>query len=174
MFGIDAFKPSWYAVHAKPRQERRAVEHLSNQGFVCFLPEALNPRRLLPNERSRIEAVFPRYLFVHHQTADQSLATIRSTRGVSSLVGFGSVAMPVAEWIIAGLKSAVDPSSGLIRLEALAIAEGDCVEIYQGPFAGLKAIVEACDGKGRVEVLLELLGRPQRVAIDRTALRTPR
>jgi transcriptional antiterminator RfaH len=47
---------------------------------------------------------------------------------------------------------------------------GDRVEILSGPFAGLPASILAETGKERVQLLLELLGRSNRVVISRHQL----
>jgi len=67
-------QPNWFAVNAKPRQERIALEHLQRQGFTCFLPMAINPYQRRSAKGPRIEPLFPRYLFLN-AIADQPLPT---------------------------------------------------------------------------------------------------
>ena len=57
----------------------------------------------------------------------------------------------------------------MVRQEHL-FQPGDRVEILTGPFAGLPASILAETGKERVELLLELLGRANKVVISRHQL----
>jgi len=59
-----------------------AREHLERQGFRCFLPLAVNPYQRRSARTTRIEPLFPRYLFLHAAADQQSLGPVRSTRGI--------------------------------------------------------------------------------------------
>ena len=80
---------AWYLVHAKPRQEDTALANLARQGFEAFLPRMRRQVRHAGRWRERVEALFPRYLFVSLDPETHDWAPIRSTVGVSSLVRFG-------------------------------------------------------------------------------------
>ena len=170
----DNTNQAWYAVQTKPRQEQIAVEHLARQGFECYLPKAWNPSQRAPSRNPRIEPLFPRYLFVHADTGVQSISTVNYTRGVSKLVKFGARIIAVPEWVINGLKKATDAVSGLVDVEPTSLEPGDCVEVYGGPFAGLKAIYQTADGPTRAILLLSLLGRENTITVDQSCLKTAR
>ena len=86
----------WYAALCKPRQEMVAEANLANQGFAVYLPRLKNRHRRAGRWVDRVEPLFPRYLFVAAGLESQSLAPIRSTRGVSGLVRFGGQPATVA------------------------------------------------------------------------------
>ena len=95
----------------------------------------------------------------------QSTAPIASTRGAIGLVRFGGEICAVPQAVIDGIvalqtdrESPIDP--------ARVFKPGDAVTIVEGPFAGISAIFEARTGRERVLVLLDLLGRANRVAVD--------
>ena len=79
----------WYVVYTKPRQEKRAMESLGNQGFRCFLPTIRVESLHGGNCAMVLEALFPRYLFVFLEAGRINWSAIRSTLGVSHLVCFG-------------------------------------------------------------------------------------
>ena len=157
--------PQWFAVFTRPSQERRALVNLERQGFACFLPEVRNARR------SRIEALFPRYLFLRASPGVENLAPIRSTRGVSTLVRFGERLATLPEEIVEAIRSRIDSETGLVRLPRLSLAPGDRVRVSTGPLAGMEAVFKAEKSKQRVLLLMELLGRQTTVEVDALSLR---
>ncbi|NYT46311.1 hypothetical protein H0A64_15910 [Alcaligenaceae bacterium] len=89
--------PAWHVAYTKQRQENTAKDNLERQGFEVYLPlfktfrtsrhltEKTSPDRLLAHE-----PMFPRYIFFRPACSQQSMGTVRSTRGVSSVVMFGA------------------------------------------------------------------------------------
>ena len=48
---------------------------------------------------------------------------------------------------------------------------GDTVHIQNGPFAGVEAVYQIANGEQRALVLIELLSKPCRLAVDTASLR---
>ena len=160
-------QPNWFAVVSKPRQEQIALENLQRQDFECFLPMAENPyQRRSKKHRQIIEPLFPRYLFLNAIAGQQNLAPVRSTRGVTTMVRFGTELAVVPESIINAIKNRMDPATGLIRIEPVELKAGDKVRIFDGPLAGISGIVEERSSENRVLILMELMGRSTRVEVD--------
>ena len=90
----------WFAVQAKPRQESTTKEQLERQGYHAYLPMMTVRKRRRAAWTASIEPLFPRYLFVHADANQQSLAPVRSTVGVSGLVRFGNVLRPVPDAVV--------------------------------------------------------------------------
>ena len=84
------FRKNWFVVITKPRMERDACEHLVHQGFEAYLPFWVNLKKQRGAWQLVQSPMFPQYLFVRPSSPEQSSAPIRSTRGVSQLVRFGS------------------------------------------------------------------------------------
>ena len=98
---MQVSQPNWFAVVTKPRQEQIALENLQRQDFECFLPLAENPyQRRSKKHRQIIEPLFPRYLFLNAIAGQQNLAPVRSTRGVTTMVRFGTELAVVPDSII--------------------------------------------------------------------------
>lgn len=163
---LQTAEPSWFAVYTKPRQEHIARENLERQGFRCFLPLAVNPYQRRTARKPRIEALFPRYLFLQAVADRQSLGPVRSTRGVCTLVHFGMRLATLPEPVIETIKRRRDPDSGLVRLEPVPVATGDRVEVFDGPLAGLQGIFTERKGKERALLLMTLLGTVSTVEVD--------
>ena len=164
----------WFAVHTKPRQEHIAEENLARQGYECFLPRAFNPQRKLKSQNPKVEALFPRYLFVNVVFGQQTIATVNYTRGVHRIVKFGATLANVPEWIVTRLKQATDTVSGLVRLDPMSLKKGDKVEVFDGPLAGIRGIIQSLDGEQRALLLMQILGREQRVHVNADCLRAAR
>lgn len=155
----------WYLIHTKPRQEARALTNLIQQGYECYLP--LHQVEKLQKGKVNVieEALFPRYLFIKLSTSQegQSWSPIRSTLGVHRLVTFGTQPAKVGDDLVKILKNFENSKAGAVDKFYNA---GDVLRIIEGPFAGLSAIYQIADGERRAMVLIELLHRPVKIAID--------
>lgn len=160
----------WYIVHTKPRQEKRALQNLEQQGYQCYLPtipsEKIHQGLLAVGD----EPLFPRYLFIHLGLGDsaKSWGPIRSTKGVGRLVSFGIEPAKVDEALIAYLKaqeaSVQDTPERFFR-------QGERVRLTEGAFAGIEGIYQVAEGERRVMVLIELLSKPVSVRVSPAGLR---
>lgn len=156
----------WYAVHTKARDEMLAEENLHRQGFHTFLPRIKATRRRRGRWYQVIEPLFPGYLFIRLDPLTRDTSPIRSTRGALGLVRFGGEPAVVPAELIEQLIAAATDEPGVVRQEYL-FQPGDRVRILSGPFTGLPASIVAETGEERVQLLLELLGRTNKVLISR-------
>jgi transcriptional antiterminator RfaH len=162
---------NWFAVVTKPRQEQIALQNLQRQGFECFLPMAENPyQRRSKKQQKIIEPLFPRYLFINAIAETQNLAPVRSTKGVISLVRFGTELAVIPAQIINAIKQSISADTGLIKIEPVPITPGDTVRVFDGPLSGLNGIVQEKNSERRAILLIEILGRPTRVEVDALTL----
>ncbi len=164
--GPDCVK--WYLVYTKPRQEPLAQQHLQRQGYPTYLPLARHPRRRRGRRTYITEAFFPRYLFIHLDSANDNWAPIRSTIGVSSLVRFGQQPAAVPDDLIAKLRARENPE-GLQEI-LVDYRAGDHVRIHDGPMAGYEGIFIARNGEERVILLLDMMGKQARLQVDIDAI----
>lgn len=160
----------WYLIHTKLKQEKCALQNLEQQGYECYLPvlqaEKLRQGRLTFGD----EPLFPRYLFIRLGMGEsaKSWSPIRSTKGVSRLVSFGSEPAKVDARLIDLLKSQERMGQG--SLQRLFTA-GEPVQLTDGAFAGIEGIYQMHDGESRVLVLIELLSKPVSLSVSPAGLR---
>jgi len=159
--------PSWYVVSCKPRQELTARENLERQGFEVYLPRIRVRRRKQNRWVDAIEVLFPRYLFVRADRLRQSTASIRSTRGAIGLVRFGVEPAVVPDSVIEAILAREDAATGLHVAAAPEFRRGEKVTMLEGPFAGLEGVFACDDGVERAILLIELLGKSNRVRVNR-------
>lgn len=154
----------WYCVQTKPRAEGTALDHLSRQGFECFLPRVLAVRLNRGRRRPVIEPLFPRYLFLQARPELESIGPVRSTRGVLGLVKFGDRIAEAPGQLLQRLIADAD-TQGVIHAPDNSPNPGDRVQILDGSLAGLEGIYCNPRGNDRAVVLLSLLGTEQRVVM---------
>ncbi|MDB9904220.1 transcription/translation regulatory transformer protein RfaH [Oceanospirillaceae bacterium] len=163
---------NWLLLQVKPKQEIRALENLKRQGGGCYCPKILI-EKLIRGKRVEVEeALFPGYLFINIQPETNGLTytNIRSSRGVSKIVSFGSEPIKVPEALILQIKQRekADSMGSMARdLPQL----GDNINITEGPFRGLKAVFSHTDGLQRSIVLINLLNQETPTSIANTQIK---
>ncbi len=163
----------WHVIHTKVGEEFRALENLEAQDFEVFLPTCQVQKKQQGKIQLATEPLFPRYLFIRLSDVTSNWFPIRSTRGVSQLLRFGTSADPVEipETIVACLKQRCANEEPLHEL----FKPGEMIEITQGPFKGLIGFFEKLqtlpDGLSRAMLLVEVLGSVQKLQIQLPQLR---
>ena len=158
----DSETALWYAVATKARDEAIAKANLERQDYQVFLPVISLKKRRRGRWMPVTEPLFPGYLFVSLVLGADDPAPIRSTVGCVGLVRFGQTYPPVPSELMARLKAAV----GKDTAAPAPFQSGDAVRLMSGPFVGLEAIYDMAKGEDRAQVLLEVLGRVQRLTVE--------
>jgi transcriptional antiterminator RfaH len=162
---------NWLLLQVKPRQEMRALENLERQQARCYCPK-IQVEKLRRGKRIQVEeALFPGYLFINVQPQRDGLTytSIRSSRGVSKIVGFGAEPINIPEALIEQLKLRESAGLACIKSEDLPQA-GDQINIIEGPFRGLQALYSHTDGQKRAIVLINLLHQQTPTSLANTQI----
>lgn len=158
---------NWYVVQSKPGQAARACAELENQGYDLFFPQITVEKIKRGKRVEVVEPLFPGYLFIWLSEVESNWRPIRSTRGVARLITFGNTPAVVPHEVIEALRQKLrtdqEPEQRLKPNQTVAITEG--------PFAGLDAVFVEYDGEQRAFLLLELLGRWQKVSVELGVIR---
>ena len=115
------------------------------------------------------QALFPRYLFIRlgQGSAAQSWSPIRSTKGVSRLVTFGTTPAKVEDALITLLRN----QEALVQTEPDRLFRpGERVRITATPFVDIEGIYQMTDADQRVMVLIELMSKPVKIHLAPTAI----
>jgi len=175
---------TWFVVVCNPKCERRAQLGLRRAGYQTYLPQT---KRWVVHARKKEvkeNPLFPRYLFIGLRPG-QDFFKMRGVDGVEGLVrdGYGSPArIPVPE-PREGQERPIHPLARLLEREMAGEFDltrlpdvgpqyrpGEVVRLTVGAFADLQATVTAMLSKGRVEVLIDMLGRGAKVRLKATEL----
>ncbi|EGN74621.1 transcriptional activator RfaH [Idiomarina sp. A28L] len=157
---------SWYLLHCKPREIERAEWHLQNQGFTTFCPRWKVQKRVGGKRKIALEPLFPNYLFIQVDLAKDNYTSLRSTRGINGFVRFGGQPARVPDSVISDIQCRTSADNESEEGVKGLYAKGTPVEILTGPFAGLKGLYDIADGESRCFVLLDMLGKAQRLELD--------
>ena len=166
---MDTENAHWYCVKARPRQERSARNALLNEAGVEVFCPMLRFERARKSGRVRVvEAMFPGYLFARFCYGEQ-YRLVGTSNGVSTIVSFGGIPAVVPEAIINELRASVADGETVEIPTSLSV--GEEVQMVEGPFQGLRAIVTGVmPARARVTVLLELLGMEREVEVAEKAV----
>src|SRR6478736_1402816 len=158
----------WYLVHTQPNSERRAQMHLGAQGFTTHSPTIQKTIRHARQLRTVRAPLFPRYMFLILDLGRDRWLSVRSTIGVSSLFTCEDRPVPVPEGVVEALIRRTDEAN--LTLFNSGLVPGQSVRILSGPFVDAVGTLERLDERGRVQVLLDMMGSAVRVALHHRAL----
>ena len=156
----------WFLAYTRPQLEAVAVQNLALQNFDAYLPLYKRLKKV-PDGDSRVvlEPMFPRYVFFRPSLPTQSIAPVRSTRGVSHVVRFGHETATIRPGILDVIRQFEEERNAADVAELSALRPGDKVRFSNPAFKGLEGLVKSVSSR-RVSVLLELMGRPQVLKVE--------
>lgn len=159
----------WYLVQSRPNQSHIASRNLRRQGIEFFLPMQRAALRRRGRIAEAVRPLFNGYFFVTFDPARPEWRAINTTPGVLRLVRFGAgYPKQVPSALVIGLMLRCD-EAGVLR-PPQDLGPGDAVRIVSGPFVDFVATVESVLPARRVTLLLDLMGRPTRVAVPAEVL----
>jgi len=161
--------PAWYSARTKPKHEHIAAANLRKHlALEVFLPR-MRIDKLTKRGLVRVtEALFPGYIFVHCVIEEQT-GEIQHTTGISRMVSFGGKIPSIPDVIIEELQACF--GGGDTMAVASSLAPGDEVTVANGAFAGMSAqVLKTLPARQRVQILLEVMGRPATVEVARDAV----
>jgi len=161
--------PGWYCVRTKPKHEHIAAANVSkNLKLEVFHPRLRVERATRRGVVRLVEPLFPCYIFVRCVIAE-TLSDIQRTNGVGSIVHFGDRIPVVADAVIEELQECFEAGEPMAVEDRL--SPGDEVVLADGAFAGMHALVlRAMPARARVQILLDILGGPTPVEVERRAV----
>ena len=152
---------SWFCLRAQPKREHIAAACLrQNSEVEVFCPRVRFRKRTNRGPVWFVESMFPGYLFARFDYATFH-RRVRLRPGVSGFVHFGDRLALLPDELINELKARVGKDE-LVEINQ-GLEPGQSVQITQGPFQGLEALVtRLITARERVEILIEWMGRSLR------------
>jgi transcriptional antiterminator RfaH len=149
---------SWFCLRAQPKREHIAAACLRQISDV----DVFSPRVRFRKRTNRglvwfVESMFPGYLFARFDYATFH-RRIRQRPGVNGFVQFGDRLALLPDPLISEIKIRMGTDE-LVEVNQ-GFEPGQNVQIAQGPFQGLEALVtRLISARDRVEILIEWMGR---------------
>jgi transcriptional antiterminator RfaH len=151
----------WFCLRAQPKREHIAAACLrQNSDVEVFCPRVRFRKHTTRGPVWFVESMFPGYLFARfdYPTIHRR---VRQGPGVSGFVQFGNRVALLPDQLINEIKARLGKDE-LVEIEQ-GLEPGQNVQITQGPFQGLEALVtRLIAAKDRVEILIEWMGRSLR------------
>jgi transcriptional antiterminator RfaH len=160
---------AWYCARTKPKHEHIAAANLrKNLKLEVFHPRLRIERATRRGVVRVSEPLFPGYIFIRC-VMEQSLTEIQRTNGVVTVVHFAHRIPKIADAVIDELKECF--AGGETMTVEDRISPGDEVLLADGAFAGMHAFVlRVMPARKRIQVLLDVLGRPTPAEIDESSV----
>jgi len=151
--------PVWACIRTHPKHEHIAAAQLSHvPGVQVFNPQLRLERQTRRGLMRSTESLFVNYLFARF-VIETTLEQVRYTPSVKTVLQFGECIATIPDAVIQELRVTLLENANTVFTDAP--LEGDEAEISNGPFQGEKGIiVRVLPARERVEILLDVLGRP--------------
>jgi len=160
---------AWYCLKSQPKHEHIAAANLRRHGNMEVFNPRLRIRQAKPTGPVWVwESLFPGYLFAFFPLK-LGLDQVRYTSGVKHVVQFGGLFPVIPAAVIHDLRESMGGEETIEHVPTF--APGEEVQIMDGPFCGLAAVIERpASAARRVQVLLEFLGRMTSVEVEASQL----
>lgn len=158
---------NWYCIHTKPRKEAAAEIYFREKlGLEAYYPRLKRRKTVRRVKRWVVGPLFPRYLFCRFELAEH-YRMVRYSHEVIGVVSFGESPVVVESAVVDQVKSWAGEAVDVVTIRPNP-KPGDTVEIADGAFRGLRAVVERdmCDQQ-RVALLLTTLTYHARIVVSR-------
>jgi transcriptional antiterminator RfaH len=160
---------SWFVVRTQSRAEEKAMQHLTNQGFMAYLPRYRRRVRHARRNEIVLRPLFPGYLFVNLDPERCRWRSINGTVGVREILTNGDTPLAVPDRIVDEIKARED-ETGAVKLVVPTFARGQVVRLLEGPMADVNGLFEEMRDENRVVLLVSLLGRKVRMQVPAAAV----
>jgi transcriptional antiterminator RfaH len=155
----------WLVAYTKPRLEQVALQNLERQHFETYLPLYKKFKNTEASPVPVLEPMFPRYIFFRPSTPQQSIETVRSTKGISHIVRFGFELGIVSADMVASLREFEVSQNQATLQEMRNFKVGQKVKLKHIALGAFEGLIQSVSKK-RVAVLLEIMGRETLVQME--------
>ena len=158
----------WFVARVLTHQENRAQLNLHRLGFRSFVPRLRRTIRHARRLRDTLQPLFPGYIFIVIDLSKHRWRSVNGTFGVASLIMGAEHPLPVPRGVVEALVASCETSRAVRFDDSLEI--GQKVRILSGPFAETLCRLAHLDDRGRVRVLLKVMGMEVAARLDRSAI----
>jgi transcription termination/antitermination protein NusG len=163
----------WYVIHTYSGYENRVQKNLQHRVASMDVQDKIF-KVVVPVEevievkegqrRTVQRKVFPGYVLVQMEMADDAWYVVRNTPGVTGFVGSGNKPTMLRPDEVKAILKQTEAEAPKVKV---AFSRGQSVRIIDGPFADFLGVVDDINHeKGKVRVLVSFFGRETPVELD--------
>ena len=155
---------TWFVLRTKSRQEKVLHNDLASRGIANFLP-LITQTKYYGDRKAKVEVpLFPGYVFLHGALDDAYVAD--RTRRVAQIIKVSD-----QDRLDRELRNIHMALSGGAPLDPFPyLRAGMSVEVREGPFRGLRGVIEPGGRRDRLILQVDILGRAVSLEIDASLL----
>ena len=163
----------WYVVHPYSVHETKVAQTLNqrigSQSLQGKILDILVPTQekieIKEGKKNTVrEKIFPGYILIKMIMDDATWLAVRTTPGITSFVGMSNKPTPLPESEVSSIQRFMTMEAPKFKTT---FSEGEAVKIVDGPFAEfLGSISEIDEAKGKLKVLVSIVGRETPVELD--------
>jgi transcription antitermination factor NusG len=156
--------PHWYAVHVRPRHEKKVAVDLIGKGVETYVP-IFTEMRKWADRRKLVEApLFPCYLFVHIENTSKERLRVVTAGGVLGLVSARGEPVPIAGDEIEYVKSVLAQKVNVARHGGFTV--GQRVRVRGGVLDGIEGTLIEVRSERRLVLSVGPIERGFSVSLD--------
>ena len=166
----------WYVIHTYSGYENKVKLNLEGKVhslgmedkiFRIEIPMSKETEEKDGQKRVVERKVFPGYVLIEMIVDDRTWYSVRNTPGVTGFVGSGTKPIPLTEAEVRQILGA--PEEEKVARPIIDFQLQQVVRLIAGPFADMEGkISEINQEKGKIKVMLEIMGRETPVEVDFT------
>lgn len=170
---VENVKAKWYVLHTYSGHENKVAEMIRQRAETLNLTDKIIEILIPTQEKIQIkrgqrktvnEKIFPGYMLIHMELTDNAWLAVRTTQGVTGFVGIGNKPTALPKHEVEAIRKYMYQATPSYKADYV---EGEAVRIVDGPFSDWLATVSSIDeGKGKVEVLVNIFDRETPVMLD--------
>jgi transcriptional antiterminator NusG len=163
----------WYVLHTYSGYEENVAENLKqrvesldmeNKIFDILIPTEKKIKIKNGKRKVTEEKIFPGYILVEMEVADDSWYVVRNTPNVTGFIGTGTIPTPISDEEVKSLQKRMGVEDPKFVID---VVVGSAVQINEGPFKDMEGKVTSIDeAKGKVKVSVSMFGRETPVELD--------
>ena len=157
-------QPQWYAVHTRPKHEKRATKELEQKGILTYLPLVTEIHRWSDRQKKVEMPLFSCYAFVKIVASAEMRVAVLSTGGVLSIVGAQSQGVPIPESQIEQIRTLLASKVPFSAHPFLKV--GQRVRIRGGCLEGMEGILTGQNGNRCLVVSVDGIQRSLSIRLE--------
>jgi len=154
---MNTFTCGWYLIYTRPSLENKVARQLSQIGINFLLPKTRILRQWHDRKKLIDKPLFPSYIFVKI-TSLPDYYNCTKIDGFCFFIKFGNQFTLISQKIIDDISLITDKGS-TVEASSDSIEPGEKMIIRHGPLCGLSCEVVKYNGKQKVCVRINLIGR---------------